>query len=367
MRCLIVVGARPNYIKAAPLIRTMQKDGSFDIVLVNTGQHYDANMSTNFLKELGMPSPQYNLGIGNNASWTKQLHESMVGINYICQDRKTDCVVVFGDVTSSLGATLGALSAKVPVAHVEAGLRSYDNSIEDTHRVLIDSASSWLFTPCKYSTANAERTSGIFKDRKICFVGNIMAESLLRFWPNVHSCKNIKTDEPYVLVTLHRQQTIDNVEYLKEILFLLDNLACKHKIRFVLLKHPRLQKNMDNNGITEKTYSHIEFYPPVSYFEMLYLENRARCIITDSGGVQVEASILERQCLTLRKTTEWQITVDCKLNKLVTTNTLSDAMLEIFKKPKLEFILLKDFMAKTTPPKWDLDVSQKIVRCLKGI
>jgi UDP-GlcNAc3NAcA epimerase len=316
MKILSVVGARPQFIKAAPVGRALRQAGITE-VLLHTGQHYDHSMSSVFFSELGIPEPQYNLGVGSG-SHAAQTAAMLMGIEDVLLKEQPDTALIYGDTNSTLAGALAAAKLGMPVAHVEAGLRSYNRSMpEEINRVVADSLSSLLLCPTGVAASNLRR-EGITVGVHI--VGDVMYDAVL--WAVEHSGNNATnilsrldlTSKGYLLATVHRASNTDNSENLAAIIFALN--ACGETVVFPV--HPRTRKALDAAGIALS--DNILAIEPVSYLEMLALEAHARAILTDSGGVQKEALWLAVPCMTLREETEWVETVECGWNTLVGTN-----------------------------------------------
>lgn len=304
-----VVGARPQFVKAAPLSRALRR--RLREVLVHTGQHYDREMSGAFFEELGIPAPDLHLGIGSGP------HGDMTGrmlaaLEKAMLDVRPDLVLVVGDTNSTLAGALAAAKLGLPVAHVEAGLRSFDRRMpEEINRRLTDHLSTLLFCPTAASVANLRR-EGI--TRGVHRVGDVMKDAIVQ---NLAQARRrpmppgVPPRGEYYLATLHRQENVDDQDRLRDILSALEQLP-----RTVVWPvHPRAQRRMDEWGLRPK--GSVRVLPPVSYLDMLLLEDGARAVLTDSGGVQKEAFLLGRPCLTLRDTTEWVETVAAGMNRLV--------------------------------------------------
>ncbi len=315
-----IVGARPNFMKIDPIFRQFDSDKyEFNAILVHTGQHYDTNMSRVFFDELRLRRPDYELGVGSGSHAT-QTAQVMMKLEPIFVQENPDLVLVVGDVNSTLAATLTAAKLNIPIAHVEAGLRSYDRSMpEETNRIVTDALSTFLFTTSRDADGNLLK-EGI-QAEKIFFVGNVMIDTLIR-------CKGIAEHSDvfgrfgiekkgYFLVTLHRPSNVDDKEVLEEIVGALLDIAEKHKIVFPL--HPRTAKRLKENGYEEalKSTERVVLLPSLGYLDFLALEANARVVLTDSGGVQEETTVLGIPCLTIRENTERPVTVQYGTNKLV--------------------------------------------------
>jgi UDP-N-acetylglucosamine 2-epimerase len=326
MKVLSVVGARPQFIKAAPVSRALRQAGVHE-VLLHTGQHYDYGMSAVFFEELGMQEPHYNLGVGSG-SHAAQTAAMLTGIEAVILDERPHRVVVYGDTNSTLAGALAAAKVGVPVAHVEAGLRSYNRSMpEEINRVVADRLSSVLFCPTQVAADNLAR-EGITEG--IHIVGDVMYDAVL--WASERmECAQVLSRlgvEPgkYLLATVHRASNTDDPRNLASIMLALSRAG--HTVVFPV--HPRTRKAMREAGITPG--SNVLAVDPVSYLEMLTLEKHARAILTDSGGVQKEAFWFGVPCITLREETEWVETVELGWNTLAGTDP--DRILAALDKPK---------------------------------
>lgn len=309
MHILHVVGARPNFMKAAPVLRAFAKSG-MEQTLVHTGQHYDASMSEVFFQQLDMPAPDVNLEVGSG-SHARQTAEVMSRLEPVVLDRRPDLVMVYGDVNSTLAAALVSSKLNVRIAHVEAGLRSGDRTMpEEVNRLLTDQVADLLFTPSADADDNLIR-EGIDPTR-IHRVGNVMIDTLARFLPNVNSPI---WNTPYALVTLHRPSNVDDLPWLRQILLMLSELSRDLVIIFPL--HPRTRQRMADLGITALSNGRLRLLDPTPYLEFLNLQRYATIVITDSGGIQEESSFLGVPCLTVRENTERPITVTHGTNILV--------------------------------------------------
>jgi len=308
-KVLTVVGARPQFVKAAPLSRALRR--RFREVLVHTGQHYDREMSAAFFEELAIPAPDLHLGIGSgpHGQMTGRMLAALEGA---MDEVRPDFVVVFGDTNSTLAGALAAAKLGLPVAHVEAGLRSFDPRMpEEINRRLTDHISTLLFCPTAAAVANLRR-EGI--TRGVHRVGDVMKDAIVQNLARARRRVNANGAPPrgeYYLATLHRQENVDDRKRLRDIVSALERLP-----RPVLWPvHPRARRRMEEWHMRPGGSLHLR--PPASYLEMLLLEDGARAVLTDSGGVQKEAFLLGRHCITLRETTEWVETVAAGANRLV--------------------------------------------------
>ena len=320
MTILTIVGARPQFIKAAPVSRAFQKAGLPEY-LVHTGQHYDSNMSQIFFDELGIPQPQINLGIGS-ASHGRQTGEMLIQLETLMMEIQPDWVLVYGDTNSTLAGALAAVKLHIPVAHVEAGLRSYNRSMPEEHnRVLTDHSSDLLFCPTQTAVDNLAQEGirqGVF------LTGDVMYDAVIHFAARAQSQSSILDRlnlhaKGYLLATVHRPANTDNPHRLYAIL---DTLRQMDE-PVILPLHPRTRDKMRTYGWNPSTFAggNLRIIEPVGYLDMLMLEQHARLILTDSGGIQKEAYFFSVPCITLREETEWIETVAAGWNILVGADT----------------------------------------------
>ncbi|MBE9059132.1 non-hydrolyzing UDP-N-acetylglucosamine 2-epimerase [Sphaerospermopsis sp. LEGE 08334] len=317
MKILTIVGARPQFIKAATVSRAIEEysDSHIQEILVHTGQHYDVNMSDVFFTEMQIPSPQYHLGIGGGS------HGAMTGhmlskIEQVLLKETPDVVLVYGDTNSTLAGALAAAKLHIPVAHVEAGLRSFNRQMpEEINRVLTDHLSDWLFCPTHTAIANLAQ-EGIVdsSSTRVCHVGDVMYDAAL-FYRNIAQASDATNQliselkSQFYLATIHRAENTDNPDRLDDILQALNLISQTTPV--VLPLHPRTRK------ILEQTqFHHIRFLEPVGYFDMITFLSHCQGVFTDSGGVQKEAYFFRKPCVTLREETEWVELVKCGVNVL---------------------------------------------------
>ncbi len=318
-KILFVVGTRPNFIKLAPLLKAINVfnkyilQNKFSPLIVHTGQHYDHLMSKILFDNLCLPDPDIFLGIGSGTH-AEQTGKIMIEIEKILFEEKSDILVVTGDVNSSLAAALAAIKLHVPVAHVEAGLRSFDKSMpEEINRILIDHCSHLLFCPTQTAVDNL-KSEGLTKEVFLC--GDVMVDTLLMNRElseksDILDRLNLEKKQ-FVVATIHRQSNTDNTNNLKSILKALSE--CDEKVVFPV--HPRTRKVMIDNNIVIKNKK-LMLLEPLGYLDFLHLMANAKKIVTDSGGIQKEAYILKVPCITTRENTEWIETVEEKWNILV--------------------------------------------------
>ncbi len=315
---LLVVGARPNFMKVAPVHRALQSARSdLRLVLVHTGQHYDAQMSDVFFGELGMPEPDVHLAVGSGRH-AEQTARALTGIESVIIDEKPDLVVVAGDVNSTLAGALAAVKLHVPVAHIEAGLRSFDRSMPEEHnRRLTDALSSALLTHSEEAFENLER-EGIDASA-ISFVGNTMIDSLVAHLPHAVGRAPWEplglVENEYALVTLHRPALVDDPVLLAATIGAIHDLGRTVPVIFPV--HPRTRARIADLDLGVALEERVRFVDPLGYLDFLGLEARARLVLTDSGGVQEETSALGVPCYTLRETTERPVTLRLGTNTLL--------------------------------------------------
>ncbi len=356
-KILHVVGARPNFMKAAPLIHELdRRPADFSQVLVHTGQHYDAAMSEVFFQELGLPEPHVNLEVGSG-SHAQQTAQIMARFEPVLLEYQPDWVVVPGDVNSTIACSLVAVKLGFPVAHVEAGLRSFDRTMpEEINRILTDQIASLLLTPSADGDENLLR-EGIPKER-IHMVGNIMIDTLVRLLPKAESRwpalqQRWSLPDRYLLATLHRPSNVDQLGPLEQILGALNKLA--ETIAVIMPVHPRTRQKLTQlTGF--KANANLFLLEPQGYLDFLALERNAALVITDSGGVQEETSYLGIPCLTARPNTERPITITAGTNELVASQT--DALLAAARRR------LTEPVNKSTIPLWDGATAERIADVL---
>jgi UDP-GlcNAc3NAcA epimerase len=317
MRVTTVVGARPQFIKASPVSRALRTAG-IDEVLVHTGQHYDRGMSQVFFEELGLAAPDVNLGVGSGSHAT-QTAAMLVGIEQQLLHARPDMLVVYGDTNSTLAASLAAAKLHIPIAHVEAGLRSFNRRMpEETNRIVTDSLSELLFAPTAVAASHLHR-EGVPAE-KIYVVGDVMYDAAL-----LHGTRARETSDilgimglmpgSYVLATVHRAENTDDPARLRSIIDGLSGASLHHTIVWPM--HPRTRATLDRLGWSAECERRLRITEPVGYLDMVMLEKSASVIATDSGGVQKEAFFHRVPCVTLREETEWVETVSMGWNTLV--------------------------------------------------
>jgi UDP-N-acetylglucosamine 2-epimerase (non-hydrolysing) len=323
LKIIIVAGARPNFMKVAPLVAAMKRRrNEFQSLLVHTGQHYDATMSDAFFRDLEMPEPDVYLGVGS-ASHAQQTAVIMQAFEPVVLKQKPDWVIVVGDVNSTLACALVCVKLGVKVAHVEAGLRSRDRTMpEEINRLLTDQIADLLFTPSRDADRNL-LAEGIPPER-IRFVGNIMIDSLLSTLDHArqaHARADLGLqDQDYAVLTLHRPSNVDERTAFAGIISALEEIA--QRLPIVFPAHPRTRKMIDELGLTERVekIKSLHVIDPVGYLDFLQLLSGARLVLTDSGGIQEETTVLGIPCITLRENTERPITLEQGTNTIAGTD-----------------------------------------------
>jgi len=302
-------------MKAAPVLHALASHPGVRQTLVHTGQHYDAAMSEVFFRQLEMPEPDCNLGVGSGTH-AQQTAAVMLAFEPVLLERKPDLVLVYGDVNSTVAAALVCAKLGVPVGHVEAGLRSRDRSMpEEINRLLTDQLSNLLFTPSADGDENLTR-EGI-DPAKIHLVGNVMIDTLVRLLPRAEQQFRANVPRPYALVTLHRPSNVDDLPWLRELLMTLADLSGQLHVIFPV--HPRTRQRLNGLG-SLAAEARLRLLEPLPYFEFLALQRHAAMVITDSGGIQEETTFLGVPCLTVRENTERPITITLGTNQLVGRN-----------------------------------------------
>ena len=327
MKILNVVGARPNFMKVAPLHRALEEHGGFESMIVHTGQHYDDKMSDIFFRQLELPEPDLYLGVGSG-SHAQQTARIMTAFEEVVENEAPDLVIVVGDVNSTLACALVATKLHVPVAHVEAGLRSGDRRMpEEINRIVTDSIADLHFVT-EQSGVDHLREEGI-PEEKIHFVGNLMIDSLVQFREKRHrrrSAKDLGLETgAYVLMTMHRPSNVDHAEGIDQLLTTIERIAAGVPVIFPM--HPRTRNRIDQFDQTErmKAIANLRVLEPLGYLEFLRLMEGAAVVVTDSGGIQEETTFLGVPCLTLRENTERPVTMEMGTNELMALQPASVA------------------------------------------
>jgi UDP-N-acetylglucosamine 2-epimerase (non-hydrolysing) len=358
-----IVGARPNLVKIAPLVRAMTDAADFDPIVIHTGQHYDHNMSGLFFEQLGIRPPDHNLAVGSDTT-TRQTANVMIALEPLLQSLKPDLVLVVGDVNSTLAAALVAARLGLRLAHVEAGLRSLDRTMpEEINRILTDALSDYLFTTEPSAQENLLR-EGI-DPGKIFFVGNVMIDSLLT---NVAEAKRLQmasrlglSPKTFAVVTLHRPSNVDEPTALVR---LVSSLVALHdRLPIVFPVHPRTRARLVTSGLMTQLEAcpRLKMMEPVGYLEFLSLITDARIVLTDSGGLQEETTIIGVPCLTLRESTERPVTITDGTNQLVGVDPgrIARAVDSVLSSAASE-------QATRRPALWDGNAAARIVEILRA-
>jgi UDP-N-acetylglucosamine 2-epimerase (non-hydrolysing) len=357
LRVMHVVGARPNYMKTAPIMARMRAfAGQIDQVLVHTGQHYDGNMSGVFFEELGLGTPDEFLGVGSGTHAEQTAHV-MLSLDPVVVRYRPDWLMVVGDVNSTLACALVAAKRGVRVAHVEAGLRSRDRTMpEELNRLLTDQLADLLLTPSRDANENLLREN--IPPSRIEFVGNVMIDTLVQMLPAARQ-RTILADlklapRKYCAVTLHRPFNVDHLPTLREILQTLGEIA--ESVPVVFAAHPRTRKRIDEAGL-DLSDSRIHLLEPLGYLDCLALTDSARFVLTDSGGLQEETTYLGVPCLTLRPNTERPVTITEGTNRLV--ESTRSALLRA-----VDEVLSEDRIEAKRPELWDGNAAERIVNAV---
>jgi UDP-N-acetylglucosamine 2-epimerase (non-hydrolysing) len=359
LKIINIVGARPNLPKIAPLIREMRHHREIQSILVHTGQHYDEALSAIFFRQMGIPTPDINLEVGSG-SHASQTAEVLKRIEPVLIGQKPDIVVVVGDVNSTLAVSLAASKLGIPIAHVEAGLRSFDRSMpEEINRIVTDALAEYLFV------TEEDAIEHLLKEGRprssIHFVGNIMIDSLYQFLPAAGQ-SSIGRDlgltrgegwRRFAVLTLHRPSNVDAMDKLSDVLAAVAAIA--EQVPVIFPVHPRTRERLMQSGLTH--HQHLRMIQPLGYLDFLCLLSKAALVLTDSGGIQEETTALGVPCLTLRENTERPITVSKGTNLLVGTDPI-----------KIEAaardILAGNIRDGRIPPLWDGKTAERIVEVL---
>lgn len=358
-RIITVIGARPQFIKAAAVSRAIRKAGGIQEIVVHTGQHFDDNMSSVFFREMDISEPDYQLEINSltHGAMTGRMIEK---IEQVVMTEKPDLVMVYGDTNSTLAGALAAKKLNIPVAHVEAGLRSFNMKMpEEVNRILTDRISDILFCPTENAVKNLHREGFENFGCQINQVGDVMYDAALYYGAmssqrsDILKTLNLNPDH-YILCTIHRQENTDNLENLKSIVLALNNIY--HEIPIVLPLHPRTRKILEINNIN------LAFEPinPVGYFDIVELLKHSSMVITDSGGMQKESYFFKRYCITLRNETEWIELVDSGYNFL--SGADQSKIMTLYKK-----IISKNTIKESGTLYGNGDASERIVACLSSL
>ena len=356
MKVAIVAGARPNFMKVAPICREARKRPGVTSLLVHTGQHYDHEMSGSFFKDLEIPEPDYYLEAGSG-SHAVQTAKIMVRFEEVCEKERPDLVLVVGDVNSTLACSIVAKKLLIKVGHVEAGLRSFDWAMpEEINRIVTDAISDYLFVTEESGRENLLREGK--PEEGVYLVGNVMIDNL------IHQLRKLKSESietsfhpaagPYLFVTLHRPSNVDDAETFWRISTALNILAEKTPIYFPV--HPRTRKMIESFGITFSP--NVYLLPPLSFKEALHIWRGAEAVLTDSGGLQEETTALGVPCVTMRENTERPITAEIGTNVIAGTSV--ESILRSYEKS------IKKATSAQVPPLWDGKASERIWDVLTG-
>lgn len=353
VRMIVVVGARPNFVKIGPLMPALREVG-IQAPIAHTGQHYDASMSQAFFSDLNLPEPDWHLGVGSGTH-AVQTGRAMMAIEELLIEQSPDALLVIGDVNSTLAGALAAAKLHVPVVHLEAGVRSGDMTMpEEVNRLVTDQLASMHLTPT--ADAGAGLISEGVDSSRIRFVGNIMAESVLKYLPKVknrHVARAEGLDGQFALATIHRPENADRPENLRQIATAFS--AFDGPVVFPV--HPRTRPVLEAAGIVDGRDG-VRLLNPVGYIDMLSLIDSAALCVTDSGGLQVEACVLGTPCITVRRNTEWTQTIDVGANRLVSASgpDIVQAMQ----------LTLERGAGWNRPERWDGEVSVRIAQEIAG-
>jgi len=364
MKIVNVVGARPNFMKIAPLIAEYAKYPDIDPILVHTGQHYDEKMSDLFFKDLGIPKPDMNLEIGSG-SHAVQTAEIMKAFEQVVLDQQPDAVVVVGDVNSTIACGMVAVKLGTKLVHVEAGLRSGDRNMpEEINRLLTDSISNLLFCTEQSGVDNL-RSEGVPDDR-IYMVGHVMIDTLLSnleragdstILDDLEQSHGINGDG-FAVLTIHRPSNVDDVKTFSRILDALEIIQKDVPVIFPI--HPRTRKNLSAMGLQTRVEGLKNFHllDPIGYLDFLRLTSNAKLVLTDSGGIQEETTVLKIPCITLRENTERPVTADIGSNQIVGTDT--EKILEAYRN-----VMSGKWRDSQVPPLWDGNAAKRIVKIMQ--
>ena len=360
MKIVAVVGARPNFVKIAPILTELREYPYFSTSLVHTGQHYDAQMSDSFFANLDIPKPDVNLNV-KSAGAVAQMAEIMTRFESVLTAKRPDMVLVVGDVTSTLAAALTAVKVGCPVAHVEAGLRSFDRTMpEEVNRILTDAISDLLFTTEPKAQENLAR-EGIPAER-IHFVGNVMIDTLFRYRERARESdvlERLRLEAgAYAVLTLHRPSNVDDEGTLGMLLEAIARIQAEIPVVFPV--HPRTRRHLEALAPVLPPMPGLRLVDPLPYLDFLQLMANARCVLTDSGGIQEETTALRIPCLTLRHNTERPITVTRGSNRIVGTG--QDAIYESWRT-----VAQGRWPVGELPELWDGKTAGRIVRVLLGV
>ena len=357
MKLMLIAGARPNFMKIAPIIHAIERRPQVEYCLVHTGQHYDDRMSEIFFRQLGIPKPNINLDVGSG-SHAVQTASIMTRFEEVCIKDRPDWVVVVGDVNSTMACTLVASKMGIKVAHVEAGLRSFDRSMpEEINRLVTDALADLLLTPSEDASENL-RKEGVSDDR-IELVGNIMIDTLVANLDHAEESRlpeelEIEASE-FAYVTLHRPANVDTKESLETIMTELKTLS--KRIPVVFPMHPRSRKKCEEFNISLSDEKQFHVVEPIGYHDSIHLTRNARVVVTDSGGLQEESTYFCTPCLTLRPNTERPVTIEVGSNKLTQLSTLESDIDGVLNGPQRRGAI---------PHYWDGNTAHRILTAIEN-
>lgn len=361
MKIDLIAGARPNFMKISPIIDAIREASgggeNISYRLIHTGQHYDKNMSGSFFEQLNIPEPDVNLGAGGG-SQAEQTAAIMVGYEKLLMEERSDLCLVVGDVTSTMACAISAQKMHVPVAHVEAGIRSGDWSMpEEINRMVTDSITNYFFTTTEIANESLRKT-GVEEDR-IFFVGNTMIDTLLKHRPRFKKPAVWDEigleDQKYLVMTLHRPANVDQEEKLKSLMDEIINHS--QGLPLIFPVHPRTRKMLENLGIK---HDRLHMIDPLGYLEFNYLVERAKAVVTDSGGITEETTVMGVPCMTLRDNTERPETITQGTNELIGTDPKAI-------QPAMEKLFSGQWKKGSIPEKWDGQTARRIVEVLVGL
>lgn len=365
MKIVTVVGARPNFVKAAALYHAFREYEGVVFDLIHTGQHYDSSLDAVFFRQLEIPEPVCHLGVGSDTP-NRQLAQMLSGLEPVFEKEKPGLVIVVGDTTSTLAGALAANKMKIPVAHVEAGLRSGDRSMpEEINRILADDLSDFLFVTEQAGMDNLRAQLSESSMPKALFTGNCMIDILLRYREKAAATATVQKlglePKNYLLATLHRPSNVDTAESLKRVISLLE-MACR-EVPVVFPLHPRTRNSLEKYSLKSSLESlkNIQLLEPQGYFEFLDLLENAAIVLTDSGGIQDETTFLGVPCLTLRTTTERPVTIERGTNELMPV--ADPDILRV----KIRQVLAGRWKSGTVPPLWDGQSGRRIAEILVNL
>jgi UDP-N-acetylglucosamine 2-epimerase (non-hydrolysing) len=362
MNVVNIVGARPNFVKIAPLMKCMVDSSFIDPILLHTGQHYDYNMSESFFTELEIPEPDVHLNVGSDTHG-KQVAKIMKKFDDFCEEYKPDLVVVVGDVNSTMACSLVAVKRHIKVAHIEAGIRSYDRFMpEEVNRIVTDSVADLLLPPSQDAVENLLKEG--HSAEKIHLVGNIMIDTLLNNQQKILNASILQTlnihPNEYALLTLHRPSNVDSLENLRNIIEAID--AIQQRIKIVFPVHPRTKKKIEEFGLLERLTqsANVVLTEPLGYFDFGKLVYDARFVLTDSGGIQEETTVYQIPCITIRENTERPVTIWQGSNELAGSDR--EKIIGFANK-----IMDGNWKKGTIPELWDGKTAERIVHIFEKL